>query len=105
MVFYKYGVEVCNAMFDQYGGHWQKLANFLNVDYLAIQINDSIAEDLYYLYIGKYKMFFRQFFRRQSIRYDGWHHSINLVIIHLSWGGAPYEETDLLSDEPTEDID
>lgn len=98
MRFHLYGVEICNAMYTEYGGHWQKLSNLLNVDYLSIDLNSLLPEQLYLLYTGRFKFFFKHFFRRTSIRYDGWHHHVNCVIFFVSWGGPPYEETDLIED-------
>jgi hypothetical protein len=91
MKFFKYGVDVCNAMYDQYGGHSQWLANLLNVDYLVIAIlDDTILEN----YCEAIQLDFKseKYFKRISTYYDGFHHHINFFFFYVAWGGEPFNE-------------
>jgi hypothetical protein len=67
----KYYIEVCNGMYDKYGGHSQWLANFLGVDYLILGFRDWS-------------------FGYHHAWYDGQHHALNIGWFTFSWGGRPY---------------
>lgn len=87
MEFYKHGVEIFNGMQSQYGGHWQKLSHWTQLDYLAITIWSP--DTLYEVFILKD---FSKIFNLQTTYYDGHHHHINLVLFIIAWGGPPYTE-------------
>lgn len=89
MKFHKWGIEIFDGRLKQYGGHWQRLSSFFQLDYLIIDINDSLIKDLSEELVLKN----RTFFKRYSMYYDGYHHSNNLIFFLISWGGKPYEET------------
>lgn len=70
--FYKWGFEICDRRYTQYGGHTQWLANLLVIDALSIGLCFKF---------GTYHTY-----------YDGMHHIIYCGLISIYWMGRPYEK-------------
>ena len=62
------GIEIFDGKYTKYGGHWQSLARITALDYLSFSFH-----------IAKFS------YNREW--YDGWHNSISLGIVSISWGG------------------
>lgn len=90
MKFFKYGIDFFDGKLDRYGGHWQFLSRWTQLDYLWISVNENVTRDYYKTFQLKKKIYFK----RSSIYYDGYHHSINCVLFNVCWGGKPYDETE-----------
>ena len=69
MKIYKYGIQLFDGKYTKYGGHWQKLSRLTGLDYFDIYFNFG--------------------FKYFSDYYDGYHSTIGLGIIWISWGGRP----------------
>ena len=75
MKLFRYGIEICDLKQPQYGGHWQWLARWLNIDYLSFSFEKWKT--------GQFHGY-----------YDGFHHCRYFGFVWVAWGGRPYKYDD-----------
>lgn len=77
MKLYKYGIEIFNGAYKEYGGHWRWMFELTGrwVSELAIGVSADIK-------FGHFCTF-----------YDWYHHAIWLGFVYIAWDGWPLKET------------